>query len=231
VKGEEIGEGTFVKKTDIIDQRFKELLAQGDQVLSTSRRPPPNVIGDNRVDSQGAQQWATSTAQLLNSLFGVSSEYYGRFKEAFRHPGFESDMARGIAVLRAAWNDYSKGYLIEATSLIRAEVFDDFLEQAQHLFEQGYHQPAAVLGGSVLEDSLRKLSDRNGVVLPSKPKLDWMNAELVKKGVYNVLVQKQITWLADVRNKAAHGLWSDFTVQDVERMLRQIRDFVTDYLA
>jgi hypothetical protein len=110
-------------------------------------------------------------------------------------------------------------------------VFDDFLEQAQHLFDQGYYQPAAVLAGGVLEDSLRKLSDRNNITLPTKPKLDSMNAELAKKGVYNVLVQKRVTWLADIRNKAAHGLWSEFTVQDVEAMLRQVRDFVTDYLA
>jgi hypothetical protein len=220
-----------VKKTDIIDQRFKELFALGEQVLATTRRPPPNVIGDNSVDLQGGQQWATSTGHLLDSLFGSDSEYYRRFKEAFKHPGYESDMKRGMAVLRAAWNDYSKGYLIEASSLIRAEVFDDFLEQAQHLFDQGYYQPAAVLAGGVLEDSLRKLSDRNNIKLPTKPKLDSMNAELAKKGVYNVLVQKRVTWLADIRNKAAHGLWSEFTVKDVETMLRQVRDFVTDYLA
>jgi len=57
-----------------------------------------------------------------------------------------------------------------------------------------------------------------------------MNSELAKKGVYNTLVQKRITWLADIRNKAAHGEWSEFTQADVDTMLRQVRDFVTDYL-
>jgi hypothetical protein len=58
-----------------------------------------------------------------------------------------------------------------------------------------------------------------------------MNAELAKKGVYNTLVQKRVTWLADLRNKAAHGQASGFSAADVENMLRQVRDFVTDYLA
>ena len=219
------------QKSELLSNRFKELLDLGRYVLSTSRQPPPNVIGDNRVDLDSSQQWATSTAQLLGSLFGSESEHYKRLNEAFRHPGYESDMKRGMAVLSAAWNDYSKGYLIEVKSLIRAEVFDDFLEQAQHLFEQGFYQPAAVIGGGVLEDALRKLCQRAGIPLSAKPKLDIMNAELVKKGVYNTLVQKRITWLADLRNKAAHGKWTEFAASDVETMLAQVRSFATDYLS
>jgi len=219
------------QKSELLSNRFKELLDLGRYVLSTSRQPPPNVIGDNRVDLDSSQQWATSTAQLLGSLFGSESEYDKRLNEAFRHPGYESDMKRGMAVLSVAWNDYSKGYLIEVKSLIRAEVFDDFLEQAQHLFEQGFYQPAAVIAGGVLEDALRKLCQRAGIPLSAKPKLDIMNAELVKKGVYNTLVQKRITWLADLRNKAAHGKWSEFAASDVETMLAQVRSFATDYLS
>lgn len=198
--------------------------------MATQRPPPPNVVGDDRVDSDKSQEWATSTSQLLGSLFGRDSEYYGRFQLAFRYAGYYSDMVQGVAVLRAAWNDYSKGYLIEAKSLITAEVFDDILEQAQHLLEQGYHHAAAILAGCVLEDTLRKMCQRNGVTLPAKPKVDGMNTELAKKAVYNTLVQKQITWLADIRNKAAHGQWSEFSGQDVVNMLFEVRRFVTDQL-
>ncbi len=220
-----------MKQTELISQRFDELLKLGNEILATRRSPPPYVVGDDRVDFDKSQEWATSSSQFLGSLFGPDSEYYQRFQKAFKYPGYYSDTAQGLAVLRAAWNDYSKGYLIEARSLIRAEVFDDILEQAQHLSDEGYHQPAAVLAGCVLEDSLRKMCERNGITIASKPRLDGMNAELAKKGVYNTLVQKRITWLADIRNRAAHGQWSEFSSTDVENMLRQVRDFVTDYLA
>lgn len=82
--------------TTLIDSRFKELLDLGNVVLSTSRPPPPNVVGDNRVDLQKSQQWATSTGHLLGTLFGSDSEYYKRFNEGFRLPGYQSDMKRGI---------------------------------------------------------------------------------------------------------------------------------------
>jgi len=219
-----------VKRTEIIDRRFQDLLDFGNQVLSTRRPPPPNVAGDHRVDLEQSQQWSTSTGQLLRSLYGQDSEYYQQFQEGFQHPGYQSDMVRGMAVLKAAWNDHSKGYLVEVKSLIEAEIFDDFLDQAQHLLELGYYQAAAVLAGGILEDSLRKLCARKGVPVSTKPKLDQMNADLAKNGAYNILAQKRITWLADLRNKAAHGEWTEFSSADVDTMLRQVRDFVTDNL-
>ena len=220
-----------MKNIELIDRRFNDLLTVANQVLATRRSPPANVSGDDRVDHDKAQEFATSSSQFLGSLFGRDSEYYQRFQKAFKYAGYYSDMSQALAILRAAHNDYTKGYLVEAKSLIRAEVFDDILEQAEHLFKEGYHPAAAVLAGCVIEDSLRKMCERNGITIGSKPKLDSMNAELAKKGVYNTLVQKRLTWIADIRNKAAHGQWSEFSAADVESMLHQVRDFVTDYSA
>jgi hypothetical protein len=53
---------------------------------------------------------------------------------------------------------------------------------------------------------------------------------LAKAGVYNLLKQKQITALADLRNKAAHGL-SVFAEKDVEDMVRDVRRFMEDYFS
>lgn len=221
-----------MKKNQLIEKQFKELIAQGERVFTTVWNPPSNVIGGRRrVDAQGSQQWATSSVTFLGRLFGTNSDYYKEFKKGFTLPGYESDMKLAMAVLQAAWNDYSSGYLATVNALITAEVFDDFLEQAEYLFEQDFHQPAAVIAGAVLEDTLRKLCNENAVVLPAQPKLDSMNTELVRKDVYSKLIQKQITWLADIRNKAAHGQWDKFSKADVENMLRQIREFVTAHMA
>lgn len=220
-----------MKRTAIIDSRFAEILSLGEDILKSRRHPPPNVITGDFVDSDRSRQWATSASQLLANLFGRDSEYFKHFEKSFKTAGYHSDLNQGLAVIRAAWNDYSKGYLTETASLIRAEVFDDFMEQAQHLFDQGYYQAAGVISGCVLEDALRKMCDRAGVALSTSPKLDGMNSELAKKGVYNTLVQKRVTALADLRNKAAHGKWSEFSSKDVQSMLQQTRDFVTDYLS
>jgi uncharacterized protein (UPF0332 family) len=82
-----------------------------------------------------------------------------------------------------------------------------------------------------LEDGLRKLYQRNSLALPAKVTIDPMNVELAKTGIYNKLVQKKVTALADLRNKAAHGEWTEFTDKDVEDMIRDVRRFMEDYLS
>ena len=141
------------------------------------------------------------------------------------------DMTGGMAALKAVWNDYTTGYPTETELLTRADVPDDSLAQAQNFLDRGPHQDAAILAGDVLENSLRKLCLRNGVALPRKPKVDAMTAELAKQGAYDSLVEQRLTRLADIWDKATHGQWSEFSSTDVEIMLRQVRDFVTDYSA
>ena len=58
-----------------------------------------------------------------------------------------------------------------------------------------------------------------------------MNSELAKQGVYSKLMQKRITWLADIRNKAAHGEWDKFTKTDVENMLRDVSQFMETHFS
>jgi hypothetical protein len=61
--------------------------------------------------------------------------------------------------------------------------------------------------------------------------MDKMNADLARAGIFNRLVQKQLTARADIRNSAAHGRADQFTRDDVSRMIRDVRRFVTDRLS
>lgn len=209
----------------IID-RIKELVELGQRVLSTRRPPAPNHMTSDFVDVQLANQWFTSCLSLLAKVFGETSPHYQSFNKHFTDYPKWPNATQAFGVFLAAKDDYEKGALFEVRTLIEAEVFDEFLGQAEYLLQAGYYQPAAVIAGSVLEDGLRKLCGRNQITLPDKPKLDSMNSELARQGVYNKLTQKKITSLADLRNSAAHGKWSDFEKADVEEMLRSIRDFM-----
>ena len=57
-----------------------------------------------------------------------------------------------------------------------------------------------------------------------------MNADLVKAGAYNVLVQKKITALAAIRNSAAHGNTAEFTPSDVAAMLADVERLLEEWL-
>lgn len=127
----------------------------------------------------------------------------------------------------AAKEDFEGGYLLPIRTLIQAEVFDSELEQANGLLNSGYYTAAAVIAGVVLETALRGLCDKEGI---AHGKLDKMNADLAKAGIYNKLMQKRITALADIRNSAAHGKPNEFTAQDVTEMIREISQFLATYL-
>jgi hypothetical protein len=84
-------------------------------------------------------------------------------------------------------------------------VFDDMLEQAQALLSAGHKDPACVVAGVAFETTLDDLCARKGI---PHAKLDKMNADLAKAGLYNKGMQKQITAWADRRNSAALGDWA-----------------------
>lgn len=215
-------------------EKLKDLIQFGEKVKQTgySRSGGGMVyIGDHGVDYELAQQWGTSCLNLLHRIFGADSVHYENFKALYPHFHNYSPVVQALGVLRAAQHDYEQEFLFNTRVLIEAEVFDEFLEQAKHLLNSGYYQTAAVVIGSVLEDGLRKLCGRHDVSLAAKPKLDGMNSELTKHGVYNKLTQKRITWLADIRNKAAHGEWEKFTKTDVEDMLRDVRQFMETHFS
>ena len=137
------------------------------------------------------------------------------------------DLMGIVDALRA---DYAAGGLLPVQELIRAEVFDDFLEMAQHLLETNYKDPAAVLIGGVLEQHLRKLCAKSAVPIEidGNPKrAESMNSDLALKGVYNKLDQKSVTSWLDLRNKAAHAEYEKYSPQQVQIMLLGVRDFVS----
>jgi hypothetical protein len=162
---------------------------------------------------------------------GKESEYYEAIASKVPHANYSVVMRSALAVLREASQDYNSGYLFETRRAITAEVFDDFLEQAEYMLSSGFYYLAVVIAGCVLEDGLRKLMVLQSLTVPEKPKLDLMNAELVKAGVYSVMIQKKITWLADLRNKAAHGKWDAFSQTDASDMVAGVRRFLEDNLA
>jgi hypothetical protein len=120
------------------------------------------------------------------------------------------------AVFDAAREDYEGGYLNSLRLFVQAKVF----EQASELLASGYVPAAAVTAGVVLEAGLREWCVDNALPIG---KLDKMNSDLTKADVYNKLVQKQITALANIRNSAAHGHYDQFSKTDVANMINEVQ--------
>ncbi|MEU3084481.1 hypothetical protein [Streptomyces albidoflavus] len=130
--------------------------------------------------------------------------------------------------LNAGWND-------SFVELVHADTHSDYLAMAETLLEAGYKDPAAVIVGTALEVHLRALCVKHSVATErpdgSPKRADTMNADLKKEGVYNTLQQKHLTAWMDLRNKAAHGAWTEYDEQQVRMLIDGVRDFMLKYPA
>jgi hypothetical protein len=133
-------------------------------------------------------------------------------------------------LLNAIRDDVVGGYLASVAELIHADVFADFLEMADELSNKGFKDPAAVVAGSVLEEHLRKLAQRNDIEIEDaegKPlKASRINADLARTEVYNKVQQQSVTaWLA-LRNSAAHGEYDAYDHKQAAALISSVRDFL-----
>jgi hypothetical protein len=180
-------------------------------------------------------------AEIITKLRGTLDRLappglnYGEkaLKTVPKDAGWESKTIRTLAgVLKALRDDYQAGRLQTFKERVHSDTFSDFLEMAEYLLEdEGLKDPAAVLAGGVLEQHLRELCAKHSVPTAPKAKLDSMNSDLVKAGVYGKNEQKQVTAWAGVRNSAAHAQYDDYSAETVRLMVQGIRHFLSSYPA
>jgi Domain of unknown function (DUF4145) len=215
----------------VFKQRFDELEAQAIQVEASRAIHHSEMFGSGEyIDDVLLLNWKVKVKHLLSKVCGKESQHFQQFEKDEEGIGYTTNYSifKNLrAIFLAAKEDFEGGYLSSMKTLVQAEVFDSELEQAEELLSNGYSTAASVIAGVVLETALRELCDKEGI---SHGKLDKMNADLVKASVYNKLVQKQITALADIRNSAAHGKPNEFTEQDVTNMIRDVSQFLANYL-
>jgi hypothetical protein len=180
-------------RDSLIQKRLGELAAKGADIAAAKRTEPGHPRGKtieyaSIPDTRG---WGTSVLSLLRQAFGDSSVHTQQFQSAFASFGGSlSSFQTMFAIFVAAKEDYEGGYIFSLRGLVKAEVLSDALEQAEELLKSGYKDPACVLIGVSLEIALKELTTRYSLVVA---KLDRMNVELCKAGVYNVAKQKQVT--------------------------------------
>lgn len=214
-----------------IAEKFKALLGEGKEILQRSGWNGQQY--QRSIDAVAYMRFRTEALNLIKRSCGEDSDHYQQLKTLAEDKSIALNsyyFKDCYGVLEAAYRDYKGGMIFQVRAMVAAEVFDDFLEQAEHLFEQGFHVPAASLAGAVLEDMLRKLSEAKGISVSDKSSIDKLNTELAKAGIYDKLVLKRITAIADVRNNADHGYFDKFKKEDVEDMLRWVRRFSADFL-
>ncbi len=218
---------------DIVRKEIESLVTLGSSIVQKAANSRSSFEGSDIAE---VSSWITRLGQLVKKLYGENSQHYKNYSQAISVEGFyvihsnwygHISQVQGIAL--TVKHDVDNDLLSNIRGLLQAEIFGNFLEIGEHLLSEGYKDAAAVTIGAVLEDALREICKINGIST-TKPNgspmtIEPLNTELAKAEIYSKLVQKQITSFAHIRNKAAHGQYSEYDHAQVELMLLFVQSF------
>ena len=209
---------------DFVEQ-LENLICKCDEIQKKSKH---NDLSD--LPKMEVQSLVTRSISAIHRISGSKSTYSMEVKRLFvLSPSIHLHAVPIFGVLKALLDDFRDGYLKTLVEIAHADIFDDFLDMACHLSEAGYKDAAAVIAGSTLESHLKESCLKHGIPIElngKSVKADKLNADLAKAGVYGKLDQKNVVAWLDLRNKAAHGNYSEYTAEQVELLISAVRDFI-----
>lgn len=222
---------------DIIDNRFQELIQQGNRILD---HIPWRERGSSRCyyvsDSELsiAQAWLSSCANLLKTLTQRDSHYCEECERLFAHEHAKDNIptfviGKMLGLMTSAQQEWSNGLLRRIEYIVSASTFDEFLEHAATYHKGNKKLEAAVLASAVLEDTVKKIA-RKHAFDPSGKSLEELIDVLLKAEIWNQAKAKRIKGHAAVRNHALHAEWDSFDIKDVGELIKGTRDLVENYL-
>jgi hypothetical protein len=216
------------------------LIKEGDYLIDMGEEV--NNQYPNHQEMARVNAWIMRSGQIIKTLCNKNDLYLINFEQVLNNSDFsimslneERNFAVILGIIQGLYADYSSGLLDNVRNLLRGEIFNDFLDMGSHLLEEGYKDAAAVITGSVLEDTLRKIALKNKINIKKDDgkfkTISPLNQDIYKKKVYDSFTQKSVTTWADLRNNAAHGHYEKYDKEQVKLMLLFVQDFCTRNLS
>ena len=213
-----------------LKQKITKLIELGNSLYNSLTYDEPNTVG--LIKDGSFVGFKTLSLSFIKNLYGDNHIYYKEFYEA-ANSNYEYNVNESLSILAAISFEIHNDWLGNLKKLVTAELFSDFLEMSKYLLDEGYKDAAAVMIGSTLEEQLRQISlsnsieittTKDGKEIPKKANL--INAELYKANIYGSLTNKNITSWLDLRNKAAHGQYSEYSNEEVKLMYQGVLNFL-----
>lgn len=215
-------------KNKVILDQLNHLLDLGQKTLNTRSSGYPSYVQYDLFSSLRA-----GGLSFLKNTFGIEHPYYTDYNENVS-TGSPSCTERAMGILNAIKVEVENGWLTSLKELISSEIFSDLMDMSDYFLKEGYKDPSAIMTGCVLEQHLRHLCGKinidvqiqKGENFVSK-KADTMNVDLAKANVYNKLDQKNVLAWLDLRNKAAHGKFGEYSLEQVKNMNSGVIEFIS----
>jgi hypothetical protein len=160
-------------------ERLGRIIGRGEVLLASLHN------GDGLSDEATVLAWRLTAVTVVAHLVS-QQHHYRRELARIAHEcssGPERSLELTLGVLHGLRDDIESGALTDVRGHLRAEVLLDLLDRAEDHYERGYHEAAALLLFTILEDQLRSLARLND--LPTERSLDVMSHKLCQLGVYD----------------------------------------------
>jgi hypothetical protein len=210
----------LAKDREDIILKFQELVQKTEKLCAEFHQ------GEGVISADLYFHVRTSALNLLARITSEDSFYVRELRDMKAINPFTM---KGI--LQASLVDYTQGFMADNKLLVSAEVFADFLVQAEVLLENDYKDAAAVIIRAVLEDGLRRLCHARGLEPNAKGGIDDLAKRLVTKNIITALQKKEIDAKRELGNSAAHGRFGEYTKGDVLAFLEFVQRFLANLLA
>lgn len=226
---------------DSIIKRFHELI-EISKKLDTNKVEltyQQSKVVITLEELQDFNQWRMSSLNLLDKTFSKESDLYKSFFQELpknnnliqiiEYGGlspreYHAKLATLRGIIISALEEINSGFLYKIEHLISADFFMSVMDEAEELAKKHHKDPAAVLLRVTIENTLKDLCDREGIVYVPKEKASSLNTKLKQAGVYAIPMERKIQANLDIGNFAAHGEFSKFSEKDVEDMLDFIKN-------
>jgi hypothetical protein len=130
--------------------------------------------------------------------------------------------------MKAALDDYSRGFALDLKTAISGEIFQDFVELAKRALAEGNKDVAAVLACSALEDTLKRYAKNQGLAVDDKDMTDVV-AALKSQGLVSGAQKTLLSTMPKIRNYAMHANWDKITEPDVNSVIGFVEQFLITY--
>lgn len=221
-----------------INARFDELLEKGKSLVS--RMYTDREVGELKFNwvptdcISEYQSWMLSAVNLIRTIVSEDNAYFQQCNSLMSHESFKTGISSKIflrifGLFSSAKDEWDKGLLKKFEYIIVGATFDNFLDHATQYHKGNMKTEAGVLASAVLEDTMKKIAQKNNVPAESLT-LDPLIDKLAAAGVFKKEYAKRLKSYAGFRNCALHANWEQLDIRDIGDLISGIRDLIERYL-
>jgi hypothetical protein len=217
----------MLKLDSVIVKKFDELADKGKKVNASQQVTDVAAF----VDSKKFQDWATSTLDLLQKVFGEKSLYYRNFQAIYSkiiNIAYKESFDNCRAILQSAREEYEQGGLSEVKLFLDHAVLEYLAARTAEFLRREEKETACILASVLLEQALQHLCSRKGI--PGGT-LSEMNEALYKAKAYQVGTQQRIKDWGYMKEDFIKCQGDKYRPADVDEMLRGVQRFIAKELA